>query len=219
MARASRDADRSGRMAVRLRRGRRRGLDWPGGWLDVGLGCLRAAGLFSVLLPRSGPHRRRPGPGRAVAGRRPRDGGGRADRRLRRHAVAAGQHLPVAHGRARQPDAGGRACDAGCATTPAGSCRPIAARRATSTSTPRSRWTWAGGRSSCGRSSASWRAASSAACARVTWWQPATRFGVMKFGSRMDVFLPPDATLRVKVGDRVIGGVSVIARCWQGRRR
>ena len=36
------------------------------------------------------------------------------------------------------------------------------------------------------------------------------RFGVMKFGSRMDVFLPPDTTLRVKVGDRVIGGISVI---------
>jgi phosphatidylserine decarboxylase len=37
------------------------------------------------------------------------------------------------------------------------------------------------------------------------------RFGVMKFGSRMDVFLPPDATLQVKPGDRVVGGVSVIA--------
>jgi phosphatidylserine decarboxylase len=37
------------------------------------------------------------------------------------------------------------------------------------------------------------------------------RFGVMKFGSRMDVFLPPDATLRVKVGDRVVGGITVIA--------
>jgi phosphatidylserine decarboxylase len=37
------------------------------------------------------------------------------------------------------------------------------------------------------------------------------RFGVMKFGSRMDVFLPPDATLRVQPHDRVVGGVSVIA--------
>jgi phosphatidylserine decarboxylase len=37
------------------------------------------------------------------------------------------------------------------------------------------------------------------------------RFGVMKFGSRMDVFLPPDATLRVQAGDRVVGGISVIA--------
>ena len=37
------------------------------------------------------------------------------------------------------------------------------------------------------------------------------RIGLMKFGSRMDVFLPPGATLRVAVGDKVVGGVTVIA--------
>ena len=37
------------------------------------------------------------------------------------------------------------------------------------------------------------------------------RYGVMKFGSRMDVFVPADATLRVKVGDTVRGGETVIA--------
>ena len=37
------------------------------------------------------------------------------------------------------------------------------------------------------------------------------RFGIMKFGSRMDVFVPPTAELKVKVGDSVIGGVTVIA--------
>ncbi len=37
------------------------------------------------------------------------------------------------------------------------------------------------------------------------------RFGIMKFGSRMDVFLPPSAELRIAVGDSVIGGVTVIA--------
>ena len=37
------------------------------------------------------------------------------------------------------------------------------------------------------------------------------RFGIMKFGSRMDVFVPPIAELKVKVGDAVIGGVTVIA--------
>ena len=37
------------------------------------------------------------------------------------------------------------------------------------------------------------------------------RFGVMKFGSRMDVFVPLDAVVEVKAGDRVVGGVSVIA--------
>lgn len=37
------------------------------------------------------------------------------------------------------------------------------------------------------------------------------RVGIMKFGSRMDVFVPTSATLRVSVGDAVIGGVTVIA--------
>jgi phosphatidylserine decarboxylase len=37
------------------------------------------------------------------------------------------------------------------------------------------------------------------------------RIGLMKFGSRMDVFLPPEAELRVRVGERVIGGETVLA--------
>jgi phosphatidylserine decarboxylase len=37
------------------------------------------------------------------------------------------------------------------------------------------------------------------------------RYGVMKFGSRMDVFLPTDAELRVKPGDPVRGGETIIA--------
>jgi phosphatidylserine decarboxylase len=37
------------------------------------------------------------------------------------------------------------------------------------------------------------------------------RFGVMKFGSRMDLFLPLTAALRVNVGDKVIGAVTVLA--------
>jgi phosphatidylserine decarboxylase len=37
------------------------------------------------------------------------------------------------------------------------------------------------------------------------------RYGIMKFGSRMDVFLPAGATIRVKVGDMVRGGETVIA--------
>jgi phosphatidylserine decarboxylase len=38
------------------------------------------------------------------------------------------------------------------------------------------------------------------------------RFGVMKFGSRMDIFLPASAQLAVQVNDKVVGGVTVIAR-------
>ena len=37
------------------------------------------------------------------------------------------------------------------------------------------------------------------------------RFGIMKFGSRMDVFVPPSATLTVSVGQMVRGGETVIA--------
>jgi phosphatidylserine decarboxylase len=37
------------------------------------------------------------------------------------------------------------------------------------------------------------------------------RYGVMKFGSRMDLFLPADATLQVRPGDRVRGGITVLA--------
>lgn len=37
------------------------------------------------------------------------------------------------------------------------------------------------------------------------------RIGLMKFGSRMDVFVPDSATLRVLTGNRVRSGVTVIA--------
>jgi phosphatidylserine decarboxylase len=37
------------------------------------------------------------------------------------------------------------------------------------------------------------------------------RVGLIKFGSRVDVILPPGAVLRVKVGQRVRGGASVLA--------
>jgi phosphatidylserine decarboxylase len=38
------------------------------------------------------------------------------------------------------------------------------------------------------------------------------RMGLMKFGSRMDVFLPPECTITVAKGQRVRGGETVIAR-------
>ncbi len=42
--------------------------------------------------------------------------------------------------------------------------------------------------------------------------QTGDKFGLMKFGSRIDLFLPPDATLTVKPGDTVRGGETVVAR-------
>ena len=38
------------------------------------------------------------------------------------------------------------------------------------------------------------------------------RFGMIRFGSRTEVFLPLDATVLVQVGDRVAGGATIIAR-------
>lgn len=38
------------------------------------------------------------------------------------------------------------------------------------------------------------------------------RFGLMKFGSRMDIFVPRDAQLDVRVGDRVRAAETVLAR-------
>ena len=38
------------------------------------------------------------------------------------------------------------------------------------------------------------------------------RIGLMKFGSRMDVFLPTSAELAVHVGQHVAGGETVLAR-------
>jgi phosphatidylserine decarboxylase len=42
--------------------------------------------------------------------------------------------------------------------------------------------------------------------------QRGDRIGLMKFGSRMDVFLPRETELLVRVGERVVGGETVLAR-------
>ena len=43
------------------------------------------------------------------------------------------------------------------------------------------------------------------------WLQPGERIGLMKFGSRMDVFLPATARITVKAGEHLQAGVTVIA--------
>ena len=40
----------------------------------------------------------------------------------------------------------------------------------------------------------------------------AKRFGLMKFGSRMDVVVPRSANIFVKHGDKVVAGHSIIAK-------
>ena len=42
------------------------------------------------------------------------------------------------------------------------------------------------------------------------------RFGLIKFGSRTDLVLPSEVEIRVKVGDRVRGGVTIIGRLDDG---
>ena len=44
------------------------------------------------------------------------------------------------------------------------------------------------------------------------------RFGHIKFGSRVDLFLPPDAEILVQVGDKVSGGLTRIAQLQGGER-
>ena len=36
------------------------------------------------------------------------------------------------------------------------------------------------------------------------------RFGVMKFGSRMDIFVPAGTEIRTKVGEKVVAGISIL---------
>jgi len=48
--------------------------------------------------------------------------------------------------------------------------------------------------------------------------QAGDRLGVVKFGSRVDLYLPPGAASAVRVGDRARAGVTVIAR-WKGEVR
>ena len=38
------------------------------------------------------------------------------------------------------------------------------------------------------------------------------RFGLIRFGSRLDLFLPPNAQLLVKIGDKIVGGLTPIAQ-------
>jgi len=45
------------------------------------------------------------------------------------------------------------------------------------------------------------------------------RFGLIKFGSRVDLFLPPRAQVLVAEGDQVYGGITPVALFPDGRRQ
>ncbi|MBK9922656.1 MAG: phosphatidylserine decarboxylase [Elusimicrobia bacterium] len=44
---------------------------------------------------------------------------------------------------------------------------------------------------------------------------PGERFGLIRFGSQVDLYLPADVEILVGVGQRVVGGVTAVAR-WGG---
>jgi len=41
--------------------------------------------------------------------------------------------------------------------------------------------------------------------------QKGERYGIIRFGSRVDIFLPKDSEIKVKLGDRVKGARDIIA--------
>jgi len=41
--------------------------------------------------------------------------------------------------------------------------------------------------------------------------QQGQRMGMIRFGSRVDVFLPPGATVKARIGDMTVAGTTVIA--------
>ena len=43
------------------------------------------------------------------------------------------------------------------------------------------------------------------------WFDQGERYGLIRFGSRVDIYMPLDATVNCKVGDKVLAGESVLA--------
>lgn len=61
------------------------------------------------------------------------------------------------------------------------------------------------------RSRGSSRGASSPSCRRARVWGSASDFGLIRFGSRVDVYLPAGARVLVGLGSRAIAGETVLA--------
>ncbi len=45
------------------------------------------------------------------------------------------------------------------------------------------------------------------------------RYGIIKFGSRMDLFLPKNIQFKVKVGDKVKGGTTILGEFYDGKQK
>ena len=49
--------------------------------------------------------------------------------------------------------------------------------------------------------------------------QRGARFGIIRFGSRVDVYLPPDCAVMAKAGEKVRAGETILARFEDRRER
>ncbi len=73
-------------------------------------------------------------------------------------------------------------------------------------------------RTDCGREILVRQIAGAVARRIVTYAEPGERasiedhMGFIKFGSRVDIYLPLDTEIYVKIGDKTVGGVTEIAR-------
>ena len=143
----------------------------------------------------------------------PADGTGDGRRSGRRSlgaagGVEAGDGLPLADGRPHQPIAG-RGRITRIEYRPAGSCRPT---RGSNDNELNEVWIERHGRPIVVRQVVGILARRIVCRVREgESVERGERIGLMKFGSRMDVFLPVDASLRVEVGQRVVGGETVLA--------
>ena len=207
--------DRSRGLAVHPRRPRRC-RSAPGSWLGRvwSVPFLVLAGVLPVLLPRSRPHIRR-----------------RAPTSWCRRPTRASWSPAMPPGPARRPGSGSRsACS--CRRWTCTSTAPRSTGRVTRVEyhpgkfLPAYReeagelneWTevWfdraGAARRRAGRSSASWRGASCAGSRSGDEVARGERFGVMKFGSRIDLFLPRTRDVLVQGrAIKVVGGETTIA--------
>ena len=158
--------------------------------------------------------------GRSGAGRQPgrRRGGdhGRAHSAARARswasAAALRRHLHERVRRAREPHAGGGHGGRAEPIMPASSSTPRSTSPPTRTSGSRSRSAPpAAARSASSRSRAWSPAASSPSSRRARRSPPGQRVGLIRFGSRCDVYLPEGVEPLVLVGQRTLAGETVLA--------
>ena len=175
----------------------------------------RADGLVLLLLPRPAAGDADPRGARRQPGRRRGldDRAGNAAGRARARAGAAhpGQRVHERLRLPREPDARPAAGSPASPIVRASSSTPRSTRPARTTSaTGSASSSPTGGRSRWCRSPGWWPGVSSASSPRAT-LRTGERFGLIRFGSRLDVYLPDGVAPLVAVGQAAVAGETVIA--------